>query len=116
MKKMTDSAKTLVLLRKHSILNVYERGSVYLDHKKFYGGGFQTYVPPCTIITLFPCFRCLGIRMRVMIRCVSPSPRVRWELRYFTITATLTTTLIRQWRTKCQIIRMEMSKQHPTTA
>ena len=46
MKKMTDLAKTLVLLRKHSILNVYERGSVYLDHKKIYGGGFQTYVPP----------------------------------------------------------------------
>ena len=46
MKKMTNSAKILVLLRKHSILNVYERGSVYLDHKKINGGGFQTYVPP----------------------------------------------------------------------
>ena len=39
-KEMTDSAKTLVLLRKHSILNVYERGSIYLDHKQFYSGGF----------------------------------------------------------------------------
>ena len=50
---MTDLAKTPVLLRKHSILNVYERGSVYLDDKKFYGGGFQTYVPPCTLVMVF---------------------------------------------------------------
>ena len=41
MKKTTDSAKTLVLLRKHSLLNVYERGSVYLDQEKFYGGGIS---------------------------------------------------------------------------
>ena len=34
MKKMIDSAKTLVLLRKHSILNVYERGSVYQYHNR----------------------------------------------------------------------------------
>ena len=45
-KKMTDTAKTLDTYRKNSILNVFERRSVYLDHKKFYGGGFQTYVPP----------------------------------------------------------------------
>ena len=48
MKKMTDSAKSLVLLRKHSILNVYERDSIYLDHKKFYGrgGGFRLMCHP----------------------------------------------------------------------
>ena len=43
---MTDSAKTPVLLRKHSILNVYERGSACLDQKKIYcggKGGSQTY-------------------------------------------------------------------------
>ena len=50
---MTDLAKTLILLRKHSILNVYEMGSVYLDDKKFYGGGFQTYMPPCTLVMVF---------------------------------------------------------------
>ena len=43
---MTDSAKTLVLLRKHSILNVYERGSVYLGHKKFAVGGFRLMCHP----------------------------------------------------------------------
>ena len=46
-------AKTLVILPKHSILNVYEGGSVYLDDKKIYGGGFQTYVPPYTLVMVF---------------------------------------------------------------
>ena len=45
---MTVSAKTLVLLRKHSILNVYERGNVYLDQKK-YGGGFRLLCHPVYI-------------------------------------------------------------------
>ena len=48
-KNTTDSAKTLVLLRKYSLLNVYERGSVYLDYKKFYGGvggGFRLMCHP----------------------------------------------------------------------
>ena len=54
---MTDSAKTLVLLRRHSMLSVYERGSVYLDHKKFYGGGVSDlcatlYSLHCTVYTV----------------------------------------------------------------
>ena len=49
-KKMTDSAKTLVLLRKHSILNVYERGSIYLDHKQFYSGGFRLMCHPAELL------------------------------------------------------------------
>ena len=47
---MTDLTKTLVLLLKHSILNVCERGSVYLARKKIYGGGVSDFCATLYII------------------------------------------------------------------
>ena len=50
MKKTTDLAKTQVLFGKHSLLNVYEMGSVYIDQKKF-TVGFQNYMQPCSCVS-----------------------------------------------------------------